>query len=267
MSRSRRNKKKVAKQKGMLITMFAFVIILAFGYIYWDISKNSIIRDSETMCRTDDYISKDTVLLIDATDSFSSSQSIQIEKEVKKILLNASIDDRFSLYVIDDNTDDFKEAFYVCNPGDGSNKSELTSNKRRLKENWEKTFYDRVINSVKELAGTHTSNTSPIIEMIKLASLQTLYSSNADSKEMIIISDMLEHTTKYSHYKNKPNFDEYKRLPYSIEQKPNLDGVDVKVFYLVRTKDRTRQNRGHINFWELLVMDNGGYISNVKVVN
>lgn len=52
-----------------------------------------------------------------------------------------------------------------------------------------------------------------------------------------------------------------------MSMRPQLENVEVNILYLFRAKDVKLQNRGHISFWESLVTENGGFISNVKSVN
>ncbi len=266
MSRRRRQKKK-ADLKGKLFLGVGVVLIIVLGFSAYQMNQKVIKRDSTSMCRVDNKIARETALVIDATDSFSNSQALLVKKELESLLENALTDERFTLYVLGKEIDDNPDRFTVCNPGDGRDKSELTSNKRRLRQKWEELFFGRIVDAVDELTGEHHSNQSPILEMMKLVSIKSMYKSKAEEKRIVIISDMLQHTRRYSHYKTTPDFFNFNATPYSIEQKPQLSDVDVEILYLIRGKDILRQNRGHISFWEQHVSTAGGLITRVKTIN
>lgn len=266
MSRKRRNRKKAAF-KGQLLFGVGILLIAAFSYTIIELNKGIIERDPESMCRTDGEISRDTAVVIDATDSFNQSQALLVKKEIKKAIEESLVDERFTLYVLNEVLGENPDRLSVCNPGDGSKKSELTSNKRRLLKKWQTLFYDKFVNSVDELVGDHVASQSPIMEMIKLVSVKTMYDSSAEQKRIILVSDMLHHTSGYSQYRTASNFNIFKDSAYALEQKPHLSDVNVSILYLIRGKDNKRQNRGHINFWENYILSGGGQISRVKTIN
>jgi len=243
------------------------MLIIVLGVAYFQLQDSSIQRDKESMCRVDKVIEKETVIVIDATDSFSNTQSILLEKEISKILNSALIDERFSLYVLSEEVGEESNLVVVCNPGDGRDKSELISNKSRIKRKWETNFYNKLTQSVKSITGQHTSKYSPIMEMIKYASIKGMYGSTAPKKRFIIASDMLHHTREYSQYKQKLNIEKFLKSPYYIEVRPHLESVDIEILYLVRAKDIKLQNRGHISFWESYLTNSGGNLIRVKSMN
>jgi len=264
---SRRKRQQDADKKGIILLVGAVLLIVSGIFAFFYYVEPAVKRNPDTACRVDEEISRETIIVIDATDNFNHTQALRIKKEIGLILSSAIIDERFSLYVIDETINKESEKFSVCNPGDGSNKSELTSNKRRLKKNWEALFYDRFTDAVDELIGAHTAIQSPIIEMIKFVSVNTFLDSRATEKRLVIVSDMLHHTQQYSHYRGSPDYTEFSKTPYALTMQPLLEGVDVQIFYLINEKHILLQNRGHIEFWNQHVLTNNGFVSSVKTVN
>ena len=264
---SRRRRKKNQDIKGKLILAVGLVVIAALGYTVFEIKKGIVKRDGDNLCRVDNVISRETAIIIDATDNYSESQALFIKKEIQKILLESTIDERFTLYVLGEDHAKSSGYLSICNPGDGSDKSELTSNKRRLLHKWKDSFYQKLVNEVDELIGQHVAKHSPILEMLKLVSIKSMYNSPALKKRIILISDMLHHTPEYSHYNEIIDYKKYSTSAYAISMKPKLSEVEVNILYLFRAKDVKLQNRGHISFWEALVSDSDGIITNVKSVN
>mgnify|MGYP000709866382 CR=1 FL=1 len=270
MSR-RRNNKKNADFKGLLMIGLAFILFIGIGLFSLEQNKNAIDRDKDSMCRKDGVIARDTAIIIDATDNFSTSQALLIKKEIQTILEDALLDEQFTIYILDDqfnNESNPKPApLPTCNPGNGENKSELTNNVRRLKQRWDKDFYSKLYSSIDNLIGEHSANQSPIMEMLKYASINTMYQSKAKNKRIIIVSDMLHYTKQFSHYSKTPLYESFRKLPYALSVQPHLDNVEVEILYLVRPRDVNIQNRGHIDFWTKLISYNGGKISHVKTIN
>ncbi|QLE86522.1 hypothetical protein FLM48_16495 [Shewanella sp. Scap07] len=267
MSSVRRRKKKQADQKGWLLLAVCVCILTVAGYFLYEANANVIKRETVSSCRLDGYVSRETAIVIDATDSFSETQAMLVTKEIQKTLSEALIDEKFTLYVLNESVGKNSSIVEGCNAGDGSEANELTSNKRRLKKQWNENFYNRFVVAVENLVGQHSAKESPIFEMIKFVSVNTMYDSKAENKRIILVSDMLHHTSKYSQYRQNTSFNSFEASSYSLEVRPHLRSVDVEILYVVRAKDRKLQNRGHIGFWEAFVSNAGGQVITVKSIN
>src|SRR5215218_10157875 len=81
-----------------------------------------------------------TVLLIDTTDELPAIA----RKEVRTLLLDAAeaLPDYglLEIRLLDPVTHSGRTIFSRCNPGDGSNLSELTANPKRVRERWRQAF-------------------------------------------------------------------------------------------------------------------------------
>lgn len=269
MRRSRRRQRKSADdRKGIIVVTLALILIVAFVGLYIQLTKNFIERDSLTLCREDNFISRETALLVDATETYTDAQAILIGKQLESILNDSLVDERFTFYSLDEEINDFRPDFLVCNPGDGSDQSEYTANKRRLYDSWEENFYNRIRHSVEELIGDEPADFSPIMEMIKYVSIQTMFGSQATEKRLVVISDMLHNTPQFSHYSSQESFEQIKGSPYMREVAARLEGAAVEILYILRPLNSTIQNRGHIeNFWRPYINASNGRIILVDPVN
>jgi hypothetical protein len=220
------------------------------------------------MCRNDGFVSRETALVIDKTDVFSKTQSMIVKKEIRKIIENSKVDERFTFYVMGENTEQNIDKLVVCNPSDGSDSSEFTANVKRLRKRWEDNFLNPLLESLSSVTDKkHTANASPILEMMKYASINTMYDSEALEKRMIMVSDMLHHTSSFSHYRKFDAYDNFKLTPYALEQTPHMDGVDVTILYLSRPKNTNLQTVRHVTWWESHILESGGMVERVKRVN
>jgi hypothetical protein len=263
MSR-RKKQKKNADLQGYLILAVVVAILATGGFYYAKVQSETVVRNKDDLCRKDRFVARETAIIIDATDDFNKSQALIIKKEFEKIIGESLIDERFSLYVINEKLADNKPLIVACNAGDGSDKSEFTSNLRRLKQAWEEQFYKKIVNQIDELIGEHEADESPIMEFIKYVSIETFYSSDATEKRLIVVSDMLHHTSSFSHYTQTQPFTE---SSYSIEVRPYLDNIKVEVLYVYRPQHAELQNRKHVEFWEKYFSQGNGQLTRVKTIN
>ncbi|MGR5132169.1 hypothetical protein [Vibrio alfacsensis] len=264
----RQQKKQSANTKGVLLIVLSMLILSGIGFAYWKVSGTTHARDKETLCRTDGFVSRETVLVIDKTDVFSKTQSMIVKKEIRKMVENSEVDERFTFYVMSENTDQNIDKLVVCNPSNGSDKNEYTSNVKRLRKRWEENFLNPLLQSLSRVTDEeHTANSSPILEMMKYASINTMYDSEALEKRMVMVSDMLHYTQSFSHYRKLDAYENYKSTPYALEQAPHMDGVDVTILYLSRPKNANLQTVRHVTWWEHHIVENGGMVERVKRVN
>jgi hypothetical protein len=108
---------------------------------------------------------------------------------------------------------------------------------------------------------------SPVLEMIKFVSINTMYGSAAKEKKIFLVSDMLHHTKKYSQYRTKPNIEDLDSSLYLKHSLPKLHDVDVEILYVSRPNFYKLQTRGHIAFWEKYIQKAGGNLVYVETIN
>jgi len=264
MSTRKKNQKKNADRQGYFILACVVALLTAGGAYYIKTQSEAVVRNKTDLCRDDGFVARETAIIIDATDDFNESQALVVKKEFENIISKSLIDERFSLYVVNEKLADNKPLVVACNAGDGSDKSNMTANLRRLKQAWEEQFYNKIVNQIDELIGEHEADESPIMEFIKYVSVKTFYSSQAAEKRLIIVSDMLHHTGAFSHYTvNQKFFDS----PYAIEVRPYLDDIEVEVLYIYRPEYANLQTRKHVEFWEKYFSQGNGKLTRVKTIN
>ena len=246
----------------------ALAVFAVSWYFLNENNKNFVVRDKSSNCRVDGVVTNETVLLIDTTDSVNPTQYQAIKNKLNDLLESASIDERISVYTITE--DPFKNVplLVVCNPGDGADKSEWTSNKRRLKENWEQKFKKELESAVTDILDGEHAAQSPIMEAIKAVGVYSFAASKAERKKLIIVSDLLHHTSELSHYRTpKLEFSKVEGSAYLSSNLANLNNAEVEILYLTRAKDHARQGRSHILFWEKYFEKSNSVISKISNVN
>jgi len=176
-------------------------------------------------------------------------------------------DEQFTLYSLNDDLDTYQPTLIICNPGDGQESSELTANIQLLTQTWEQDFYQKIVAAVESQMIIDEADNSPIMEMFKFVGIRSMFESTAPEKRIIVISDMVEHTSSYSQYTQSVDFQTLKDSPYFREVRPSLDNVDVEMLYIERPELAVIQRRRHITFWENLIDEAGGRITLVEPIN
>ncbi len=272
MSRRRRRASSSSGRLAGIVGVLVFFVFLGFlGYYLVRATINEVQRD-DAMCRIDEVFPRDTVILLDSTDSLNESQFLSVKNYVEKNVLEPSIlDERFTVYVLNDQPDTFKfkPVVRVCRPRDGKNADPLTENPRIIKRNWDEKFIEPLLGPFTDLRANQQANSSPIMEMLKFVGHRTMTMSDAPEKRIIIVSDMVEHTSNYSQYRqSKIPFADLKNKPYFREMQPYLEGVDIEVLGIERPQLNHIQNTDHIrNFWEPFFAHAGGRLVRYKRVN
>lgn len=268
MSRRKANKKKKDDFHGYLLIAFSIVVLTIGGYYLFSENQKLVARDKEDNCREDGFVAKESVLLVDTTDSVNPTQYQAIKNKLEDMLENAVVDERISVYTITEDPLKNAPILMTCNPGDGADKSQWTSNKRRLKDNWEKKFKNRLENTVSEILEADLTKQSPILDSIKAVGVYSFAASKSESKQLVIVSDLLHHTEGLSHYRTpKVSFNKAENSPYLASVLSNLNGAEIEILYLTRPKDHERQGRTHVLFWEKYFEKSNGVITKISNVN
>lgn len=262
--------KKRQQDNNIALTIIVAVIFLGIllGYKVIDTRQNMVDTDRHTNCRVDKQFPRDTVILMDATEALSESQVEGVINYLEDLVTDSIKYERFTLYFLNDDPETFKPQLTVCNPGDGQALDPNTNNLKKLLKTWERSFKYPIIKSAQGLATVAPSDYSPIMEMLKFVALRTTSKSSALDKRIIIVSDMVEHTTAYSQYRNpKANFMLFKDTPYFREMRPRLNDVNVHLLYVERSRLAYVQGREHVElFWKPFIeSSNGQYRSNLII--
>jgi hypothetical protein len=268
LNQSSSPRRRIRKQKSPLIRLVNVGIVALVVFYFGTLLFSEVERDAETLCRLDRAFSRDTAVLVDATEAYSPAHTNQISTLLQNILANAQVDEKFTFYSLGDAVNLYLPSFSICNPGDGSDQGELTTEQRRLFTDWKDNFHRRILSSIEALAEKEATDQSPIMEMIQYVTNQTRFTSPEIQKRLIIVSDMIHSTPSYSHYRDSKNFESVKNTDYQTGVQAYLTNVDVDVLYVQRPQLLAIQNRDHIeSFWRPFVNSYGGRIVSVDRVN
>ncbi|AJG25005.1 hypothetical protein RR42_s3429 [Cupriavidus basilensis] len=204
----------------------------------------------ETMCPADGPVGH-YVLLVDKTDPLNFTQ-----KQAFSVILQELVEKRIpegyllSVFVL---SEDFKETaaplVELCNPGDGSGKSELTANQKRLKAQYRLKFIEPVLKQSESLVSTQPAKWSPIFEMLQLVGINAYHKYDVKGeRRLIIMSDMLHNTPQFTMYKGPVDYAAFAASDYGKKAQLELSDVEVELHYLMNSPQL--QTKRNLKFWE-----------------
>ena len=84
---------------------------------------------------------------------------------------------------------------------------------------------------------------------------------------MIIISDMIENTQRYSQYQSTPDFSEFSQTGYYGSVRTDLSNIRFDLLYLSRESTQRIQTKRHALFWTEYLLDQGGNLNTIEKVD
>ncbi|MDN7135362.1 hypothetical protein [Pseudidiomarina terrestris] len=264
--RSKRKQRQAKKNRVGYAILFAVVIIAAiFGWLFYQAKSEKIVLDPESNCPlTGRY--PVTAILIDTTDSLSRDQALYVNRVITQYIRNAQKYEKLSLYFLNENPAEISANLSICNPGDGSDANQLTSNTKMIRDRWEEQFMSRLASQLLTLETVEEGEMSPILEGMKFVSTDAFVGLEASQKKLFVVSDLLQYSPVISHYNNRYDISDDYFVREVDNLLPHLQGVSVELFYVTRPNYRGNQTNKHIMFWEKVVNRSGGILSQIHMV-
>jgi hypothetical protein len=259
----------------LLAIVGALVAAVLGAYVWQKLWKdpigpdNCIYEDKRLLRKA---ISDQTVILVDQSEDLSPSHM----RQVKELLLDYIADDerlpvRSAVIIYAFGKEDFQPGgkgqdlrprANLCRPPSSGNV--VYENKRKLERTFRDKFvvplYETLEHSLNHIQGQR----SPILEMLQYASrTQDIKESAGDphKKTLVIVSDMLQHTAAFSHYRG----DTYAKFA-SVQPMLGADlrGWEVRILYIQRYGNDQRLQVGLLNnFWMRYFHDAGAKLARV----
>jgi hypothetical protein len=242
-----------AKQRQTRDLFLGTLALLVVGAILSAVVYYLVSRPKEltpNMCPSDGPIGH-FVLLMDKTDPLTFTQ-----QQAFKVILRELIEKRipegylFSVFVLGE---DFKKnaspIAELCNPGNGTGKSEFTANIKRLRKQYEERFVEPLLKQSDALLASQAASNSPIFEMMQLVSLNAFRIHDVKGeRRLIVMSDMLQNTPYFSMYKGSVDYVAFSESDYGKKSQLELPNVEVELHYLMNSPQL--QTKRNLKFWE-----------------
>jgi hypothetical protein len=232
--------------------LLALVGVAVGAYV---LSRRSYVEtDAATLCPVDEPPAEVVALILDMSDKLNEVQLLAVRNHLQRLLYSEL--PRFAYvetYAVQDRAGAVAEPVIgLCNPGKGNDLNRIYQNPGLARKRWEQDFADVLATKLDALLESPDSASSPIFEAIQAVSVRAFGKPTYDgvAKRLIVVSDLLQNVPgKSSHYRDVPDFDQFRSSPYFAQVRADLQGVRVHLYYMNRS-DQRAQGSEHIRFWE-----------------
>jgi len=219
----RRNEKGPWFWRGAIGAMLASVLGL-FGVMAFN---QPPALTADTNCRADRKDPAHTILLIDQSDPFTDNDLGWVQEFIDA---EARTLPRFGrLTVLTPNAADPydpKVIFAKCSPGSAEDANPLLSNPRMIEDNWRDTFFQPLSGEIQTALKETRQPASPLSEALFAAADRADFQSGRKGRRLVLVSDLMQHSSDYSFYKLGANYDAFEETKLS-GYIPSLENVDV----------------------------------------
>ena len=237
--------------------IIATIILATSFFVYTSLTYVEV---DKNFCPTKNSYGN-SVILFDNSDKNNEITVDDIKNVLENVKESLNKYERLVIFSLnDDPRNKIEPIFEICNPGNVDNlrfdqKTGLTANPAMIEKKYNELFNKKVSKIISDMFNTKPSNTSPIFEMIQMVNVKVFKHAELKSgysNRLIIISDLIQNTSKYSQYYESLAFNSFKekKKNYLNSIWTNLDEVIVNLNYINREKNKNIQTNKHINFWE-----------------
>lgn len=178
--------------------------------LFLQAQRNYIPLDPKTLCPTAGIVAQ-TIVLLDTTDELPAVTQSQVLKRLSDVTKSIPRGGLLDIRVLNEDPTRTASIQRVCNPGDGSDIDPVTGNPTIALERWTKWFSGPVEDALAKSIGGSEQHFSPILAAVQQIAADRLSTARERSipTEVIVVSDLLEHTEYYSHFRDGLSFETY----------------------------------------------------------
>jgi len=202
------NKKKQVKQKkdkiAFVIIIFVVLAVIAGGWYYLSRPKQPV-KDA-IGCFQDHPPPEIVAIVIDRTDPVTPVQAAQIKNELSQVKADLPRQSELRAYTVGSVArETLSPDFRACHPGDLEEIDCWTESCKRAERRW-REFSEKFERYLEGVSPSGSESESPLIESIRSIGATTfsdpLFNSDPKTrKRLIIVSDMLQNSSLFSHYR------------------------------------------------------------------
>jgi hypothetical protein len=261
----RERKKRRKKKLGYSMVFLSLAAIAGAGW-YVFIAAGGKQLD-EDLCPAEEGPSSVHVVIVDATDPYNPIQWQNVKNRLSRLKGEIPKHGLLTVFSVTQSVPETLEPeIELCNPGSGEQLSIWTGNPKLARQRWERSFVAPIDSIFSSIETEEPRRRSPIMETIQAAKAR-VGSYDTDSPELTVVSDMMQHTRQYSHYRaGPPSYDGFESRAVERKLSADLSGWTVEILYIRRSRSEV-QGRSHAGFWEQYFSENGALLQRVKRVD
>ena len=243
---------------GGALAVLALGVLGAGANLYIGTARRPAL-DPSSLCPIDGPHSV-TVVLLDSTDDIPEIAKRQVRTALVDMAETLPAHGFLEIRLLDSNTSGGRSIFQKCNPGDGSDLSEYTSNPQLAKKRWMDGFRQPLDDALEAGFRPLPGKISPIMETVQRIAVDRFTGRLAEyiPKSLVLISDMIEHAPDYSQYTGDLSYERFKASRAYQKVRTDLHGANVQIYYIQRMSGKPINSAEHIRFWADWIRDNNG---------
>jgi hypothetical protein len=228
-------------------------------------ADNCVYRDKRLLRRAS---SDQTVVLIDQSEALTDTHrrfALGFIKDYVADDATFSVRSRIALFTFSklnfetpNSPPSFRPRSDLCRPPSQGN--ELYENNRKITKDFYVRFLLPVTSALEQSLSVDVGERSPILETLQLIS-RSQEIEDGGRKTLIVVSDMLQNTPGFSHYRDRRSYGDFVRSGFASDVKADFRDWSIIVIYLRRYRDRHLQQGAHVDFWQRYFHDAGGKVT------
>ncbi|MBU1175427.1 MAG: hypothetical protein KKH72_08480 [Alphaproteobacteria bacterium] len=263
MSRRRRRNSGTGGQiAAIAILAVVLVTVLACIFWFWIRANDAFVAiDEETLCPKQG-IAAQTIVLLDTTDALSRVTQSEVLNRLNDLTASLPRGGYLDIRVLNENPDLTASILSLCNPGAGGDIDPLIGNPELAGKRWAERFAGPVAEALAASVSGGAQNFSPILAALQQIAAERLSTKEQQAVEtrIVVVSDMLEHTGYYSHFRDGRSIATYRDIAGSryltdlhgaeidfwmvMRDRPDIDVTELAEFWL-QWADMSK-GRGHV---------------------
>ena len=229
-------------------------------------SKGTVELDPETLCPADGTVMGHVVVLVDATDVWSTAQLDKLKKILARTARELGRGQKLSIHEIPAVAPTLPAPVFArCSPGGSRDSNPFVEGAKVLDRKQEETFLKPVQAYLNSLSGRRSAPTTPLLEVLKAVTERPDFRNATGRRAVVIFSDFLENW-KVSHYRGFDDYGTFAKTPYGSSLVPSLSGAAVDFYYLLRPSAALIQGQRHVQWWAAHIAAGGGTVRIVEPV-
>lgn len=266
-----RNRKKVSRNKdliGLLLIVCVVLVFIGLAIFRYQLQQKQVLVDPETLCPIATPSPKYVALVFDKSDVYNTVQQQFLKRFFTEFKSQLVAGTKISIYVIDENKQDLAPSFVICAPRTGQDANALYENPLHIRQRWQQKFEQPLDKIIDGFMQAGKADYSPIMEALQKVALSAFpVADTAVEKQIILVSDMLQHTPEWSHYRGQMDFSKLQKTAYYQRVNTDLLNAEVNILYVRREGLEHLQNKRHAFFWADYIASIGGRVTLIEKID
>ena len=224
----------------VILAIVLIVVLAGIGWFWLRATDAFVEIDEASLCPTDG-ITAQTIVLLDTTDELSQVTQAEVLNRLNDLTDSLPRGGLLNIRVLNEDPDKTKSVLTLCNPGAGDDIDPMIGNPDLAKRRWNERFAGPAAIALADSVSGGAQNFSPILAALQQIAAERLSSKHQQSipTRIVVVSDMLEHTGYYSHFRDGRGtstfIDTYKEIA-GQRYLTDLHGADIDFWMVMRDR-------------------------------